>query len=85
LQNIIQLNTHLPQSMSLVGILSSPSQRRTFLLVSGLIILISAIVIWGISKFAPDTRGWNGLFSLLISMLDIVYLATSPRLTCPCD
>jgi len=55
--------------MSLFGILSSPSQRRTFLLVSGLIILISAIVIWGISKFAPDTRGWNGLFSLLISML----------------
>jgi hypothetical protein len=54
--------------MSLSGILSSPSQRRKFLLISALIILISAFVIWLISQFAPDTRGWNALGSLLISM-----------------
>jgi steroid 5-alpha reductase family enzyme len=55
--------------MSLSGILTSPSQRRTFLLISALIIVIAVIVIWLISKFAPDTRGWDALFSLLISML----------------
>ncbi len=55
--------------MSLSGILTSPSQRRTFLLISALIIVLAAIVICLIFLFAPDTRSWNILISLLISML----------------
>jgi len=55
--------------MTLKGVLSSPSQRRVFLLASGLIILISWIGIGAMTTWAPDTRGWDALNSMLISVV----------------
>ncbi|WP_438752898.1 hypothetical protein [Pararhizobium sp. O133] len=55
--------------MSLTGIFRSSHQRRLFLLTSALIIAISVVVIWAIYYFAPDTRGWNTLNSLLVSVV----------------
>jgi hypothetical protein len=55
--------------MSLTGIFRSPHQRRTFLFASTLIIVICVAVIWSIYYFTSDTRGWNTLNSLLISVV----------------
>jgi len=55
--------------MSVSGILSSPSQRRSFLLASGVVLLISIIAILAISYFAPGTPVWSALNSLLISVV----------------
>jgi hypothetical protein len=55
--------------MSLSGIFSSTHQRRTFLLASTLIIVVALTVVWAIYNYSPDTRGWNALISLLISVV----------------
>ena len=53
--------------MILSGILSSPSQRRSFLLASSAVLLLSIIAILAISSFAQNTPVWNVLNSLFIS------------------
>jgi hypothetical protein len=55
--------------MTLSGILSSPSQRRSFLLASGAVLVISIIAVLAVSHFAPNTPIWNALNSLLISVI----------------
>jgi hypothetical protein len=55
--------------MTLSGILSSPSQRRSFLLASGAVLLISIIAVFAISYFAPNMPIWNALNSLVISVV----------------
>lgn len=55
--------------MSLTGIFSSPHQRRTFLALSTLIICVCLVMIWCIYYFFPNTRGWNTLSSLLVSIV----------------
>ena len=55
--------------MTLSGILSSPSQRRSFVLASGAVLLISTIAIFAISYFAPNTPVWDALNSLLIAVV----------------
>jgi hypothetical protein len=55
--------------MTLSGILSSPSQRRSFLLASGAVLLLCIIAIVAISYFAPNTPVWNALNSLFISIV----------------
>lgn len=53
--------------MTVTGILSSPSQKRTFLLASGMVLLICIIGIFMIAWLAPSTPIWNSLNSLFIS------------------
>jgi len=55
--------------MSLSGILSSTSQRRNFLFVSGAVLLIAIIAILAISYLAPNTPLWNALNNLTISIV----------------
>jgi hypothetical protein len=54
--------------MSLAGIFSSASQRRTFLLTTLLVIILGLVLTWAIYYFSPDTRGWNTLLNILISV-----------------
>lgn len=54
--------------MTLSRILNSPSQRKQFLFVSFLVILICMIGILAISLFAPDNKIWDSLNNFLISM-----------------
>jgi hypothetical protein len=54
--------------MSLAGIFSSASQRRTFLLTTVLVIILGLVLTWAIYYFSPDTRGWNTLLNILISV-----------------
>jgi hypothetical protein len=56
-------------TMTIFGILSSPSQRRSFLLASGAVLLISIIAILYISYYFPNTPIWNALNSMLISIV----------------
>lgn len=55
--------------MTLSGILSSPSQRRTFLLASVAVLTVFIISIFAISYLAPNTPIWSALNSLLISVV----------------
>lgn len=55
--------------MTLSGILSSPSQRRSFLLASGAVLGISILITLGIAYLAPNTPVWNALNSLFISIV----------------
>lgn len=55
--------------MTLSGILSSPSQRRSFLLASGAVLLIFIMVTLAISYFAPNSPVWNVLNNLFISVV----------------
>lgn len=55
--------------MTLSGILSSPSQRRTFLLSSIAVLLLSTIAVLTIVYWSPNTPIWNALSSLLISVV----------------
>ncbi len=55
--------------MTLSGILSSPSQRRSFLLATGLVLTICVIAVLVISVYTPNTRVWNAVNSLLISVV----------------
>ena len=56
-------------SMSLYGIFSSPSQRRRFLLTSGLIVVATALCVLMIYLCSPGTRGWNLLLDVLVGLL----------------
>lgn len=53
--------------MTVTGILSSPSQKRTFLLTSSMVLFICIIGIFMIAWLAPSTPIWNSLSSLFIS------------------
>lgn len=53
--------------MTVTGILSSPSQKRTFLLASSMVLFICIIGIFMIAWLAPSTPIWNSLSSLFIS------------------
>lgn len=55
--------------MTLSGILSSPSQRRSFLLATGAVLFIFIMATLAISHFAPSSPIWNALNSLLISVV----------------
>lgn len=55
--------------MTLTGILSSPSQRRTFLLASGAVIAIFIIATFAIAYFAPNTPIWSTLNNIVISVV----------------
>lgn len=55
--------------MSLSGVMSSPSQKRSFLLASILIIVISCILVWVLYYFTSDTRGWNLLINFLVAIV----------------
>ena len=55
--------------MSLYGIFSSPSQRRQFLLTSGLIVVATALCGLMIYFYSPDTRDWNLLLDVLVGLL----------------
>ena len=54
--------------MSLHGIFSSRSQRRTFLLTSCVIILALLLLILIIAIVSPDTRGWNLLLDVFVGL-----------------
>lgn len=54
--------------MTLSGVLSSPFQRRTFLLVTGLLLAAVFIAVFAISYYAPNTPIWMALNSLLIAV-----------------
>ena len=56
-------------TMTLSGILSSPSQRRTFLLASCAVLVIAIFAVLVISYSAPNTPVWNALNNLLISVV----------------
>jgi hypothetical protein len=68
--------------MSLLGVMSSPSQKRSFLLASILIIVISCILVWVLYYFTSDTRGWNLLIS--VPQPSAVARITLARHTCFC-
>lgn len=55
--------------MTVTGILSSPSQKRTFLFASSMVLLICIIGIFMIAWLAPSTPIWNSLSSLFISFV----------------
>lgn len=55
--------------MTLSGILSSPSQRRSFLLASCAVLFIFIITTLTIAVFAPNTPVWNAINNLLISVV----------------
>jgi hypothetical protein len=55
--------------MSLAGILSSPSQRRSFLLLSGLLLAFGLVGVFAIAFYAPNTPVWNAANSLFISIV----------------
>lgn len=55
--------------MTLSGILSSPSQRRSFLLATGSVLSLATIGVLAISYFAPNEPVWNALNNLLISII----------------
>lgn len=55
--------------MSLSGIFNSAYQRRVFLTTSALITVVAVTLIWAIYYFSPDTRGWNTVNSLLVSVV----------------
>lgn len=55
--------------MTLNGILSSPHQRRNFLLVTSLLLGISIAAVILISIFAPNKPLWGALNSILISLV----------------
>ena len=53
--------------MTLPGLLSSPSQRRSFLVTSGVIILLVVLLILVLFHSTPDTRAWNLVINALIA------------------
>jgi len=55
--------------MSLSGILSSPSQRRSFLLLSVLLLAGGLFGFLGIAIYAPNTPVWNAVNSFFISVV----------------
>jgi len=55
--------------MTLSGILSSPSQKRSFLLASCVVLFISIVATLAISYFAPNTPVWNAINNLFISVV----------------
>lgn len=55
--------------MSLTGILSSPSQRRSFLLLSALLLVCGIAGILSIALYAPNTPVWNAVNSFFISVV----------------
>lgn len=55
--------------MTLSGILSSPSQRRSFLLATGGVLALAIVAILLISHFAPNTPVWNAVSNLFISVV----------------
>lgn len=55
--------------MSLSGILSSPSQRRSFLLLSALLLGCGLIGSLAIASYAPNTPIWTAVNSFLISIV----------------
>lgn len=55
--------------MSLSGILSSPSQRRSFLLLSILLLGCGLIGIFAIARYAPNTPIWTTVNSVFISIV----------------
>lgn len=55
--------------MSLSGILSSPSQRRSFLFLSGLLLGGGFLGILTIAFYAPNTAVWNAVSSLFTSIV----------------
>lgn len=55
--------------MTVTGILSSPSQRRTFLLATGAVLTLCIISILAVSYYAPHTPIWDSVKSLFISVV----------------
>lgn len=55
--------------MSVSGILSSPSQRRSFLLLSAALLVFGFIAIFAIAFHAPTTPAWAALNSFVISVV----------------
>ncbi|KWK25204.1 hypothetical protein WT77_12570 [Burkholderia stagnalis] len=55
--------------MSLSGVLSSPSQRRSFLLLSCLLLVGGVLGILAIALWAPGTAVWTAVNSLFISIV----------------
>jgi hypothetical protein len=55
--------------MTLSGILSSPSQRRTFLLATWMTLVLSIIVVMFLSHLAPSTPVWNALSNIASSIV----------------
>jgi hypothetical protein len=55
--------------MTLSGILSSPSQRRSFLLASTAVLCLCTIAVLAIAHFAPSTPIWSAINNLLISVV----------------
>jgi len=55
--------------MSISGILSSPSQRRSFLLLSAALLVCGFIAIFAIAFHAPTTPAWAALNSFVISVV----------------
>lgn len=70
--------------MSLSGILSSPSQRRSFLLLSVLLLGCGLIGILAIAFYAPNTPVWTALNSFFISIVagGVFALASGMYLLC---
>lgn len=55
--------------MTVSGILNSPSQRRIFLLATGLVLLISTAIAVAVAYFAPNTPTWNVFNNILASII----------------
>lgn len=55
--------------MSLSGILNSPSQRRSFLLLSVVLLVCGLIGFLAIAIYAPNTPVWNAVNSFFISVV----------------
>lgn len=70
--------------MSLSGILSSPSQRRSFLLLSALMLGCGLVGILAIAFHAPNTPVWNAVNSFFISVVagGVFALASGLYLLC---
>lgn len=54
--------------MTLSGVLSSPSQKRSFLLATSLLIVLSLVTIFSIALALPKTPFWDAFNNLLMSV-----------------
>ena len=66
--------------MSLRGLFASPSQRRAFLLTSGVTILSLILLILLLSLQTPDTRAWNLVIGALTALASSSFFAVATGL-----
>lgn len=62
------INQKPPTAMDLATILGSRSQRRAFVLATGLVLVVGSLLAFLVAHNVPETPVWNALVNLLISV-----------------